>query len=158
MAQKSTSEEPRSTSAVDSVVNALINPEVRASAAEKLNADIDRRREELAQLEAARDALVPRKVEAPAPKGRPRKAGATGKAGRPAGPGADHGGAIRAALKGQRAGLTLSDLHEAITKAGHEVDKKTIATYLRNMINREEVGQEGERGSFRYKLVTNGKS
>lgn len=151
---------------VDMFLSALTDPVIRDEALSKLHERGSALRAELQSVEEAERRLTGATAAPPVRRttgGRPRKAAATvrpqstGKVGRPPGKGADHGGAIRAALHGERNGLTLSDLHDAIVKGGHEVDKKTVATYLRNMINRKEMAMDGERGSYLYKLVSNGK-
>lgn len=146
----------------EALITALLDPTARAAALANFEKGLSEAegqaakfRQAIASLggETAPVAPVRRSVGRPRKAGSVRKAGSTGKAGRPPGKGADHGGAIRTALKGSRSGMTLSELHEAMVGAKHKVERKTVATYLRNMINRKEISKLGDRGSFKYKLI-----
>ncbi len=148
----------------------LSDPSLAGAAVEQLNTQIQEQEAKIAaenarleQLRKTREAFTGPVATTPAPaRRRPgRPAGSTngkarrstGKVGRPSGPGADHGGAIMAALKGKRSGLTLAELHEAVVADKHPIEKKTVATYLSNMVKGGQLVKDGERMSFRYKVA-----
>lgn len=131
---------------VDAVQKFLVDDKSRASLIAKFDADIEARKAELAKLEEARKIFGMDSSSVPSPS-------APSKRGRKPGPGAEHGPAILASLKGKKNGLLLRELHEAVVAAGHEMERKTVATYLNHMIKRGQVIQEGERGNYKYRVT-----
>lgn len=147
---------------LDGFLAVLMDPERRAAAVQKLDAEIAQLETRLTDLKGARGSLAGPPAQVPAKRsGRPARSDASkapsseGKRpGRPSGVGSrGHKDAITAVLRGKKNGLTLAEIYDTLQSNKHDIPKKTVSTYLSNMQKAEEVASKGDQGAYRYSLT-----